>query len=80
VSTVDGNLVQGNRATGNGDGGIRVAFRATGNRLRGNQATDNTPVDLIDENPTATPCANTWRGNSFVTDNEGDGPGVGCIR
>ena len=25
-------------------------------------------------------CVNTWRANSFDTDNEGDGPGTGCIR
>jgi hypothetical protein len=49
-------------------------------RLEGNRARNNTPFDLIDGNPTATPCANTWRGNSFATDNEGNGPAAGCIR
>jgi parallel beta-helix repeat protein len=74
----DDNLFQGNTTTGNGAGGIEVNAAATGNRLEGNRATGNTPVDLIDE--TIPTCLNTWRGNSFVTDNEGDGPGAGCIR
>ena len=74
-------MVQGNTTTGNGAGGIEVVAGAIGNRLEGNQATGNTPFDLIDENIPA--CVNTWLSNSFVTDNESGaafGPGAGCIR
>jgi hypothetical protein len=50
---------------------------STDNRLESNRATGN-GVDLVDENLPA--CVNTWLGNRFATDNEGDGPGAGCIR
>ena len=57
---------------------------STGNQLEGNTApgndTDgNGDRDLFDAN-IGSGCVNIWRGNSFVTDNEGDGPGAGCIR
>ena len=63
--------------TGNG-WGILVDTPATGNRIEGNVATGNSIFDLDDANQPA--CVNTWRGNAFVTDNEGNGPGAGCIR
>jgi hypothetical protein len=56
-----------------------VNFRATGNLLEGNRATGNANTDLVDFN-LPQDCVNTWRGNRFVTDNEGDGPSGGCIR
>lgn len=82
TGSVDDNLVQGNTTQDNGGGGIEVVEGAVGNRLEGNRATGNTPFDLIDENLDLVPpaCANTWRRNRFATDNEGDGPGAGCIR
>jgi hypothetical protein len=43
----------------------------------GNTAIGNRRFDMYDVNLT---CVNRWRGNRFVTDNEGDGPGEGCIR
>jgi parallel beta-helix repeat protein len=73
-----GALVRGNTATGNGGNGIEVDDGSTGNQLEGNRATGNGTVDLVDHNLPA--CANTWRSNNFVTDNEGDGPAGGCIR
>jgi parallel beta-helix repeat protein len=84
----DGNLVRGNTLTGNGGNGIELDSGATDNLLEGNRATGNgtgTDVgefDLADENLDDDPpaCVNTWRGNRFVTDNEGDGPSGGCIR
>ena len=74
----DGNRVQGNKTIGNDDNGIVVDAGSTGNHFEGNQATGNPGLDLEDVNLPA--CLNTWRGNNFVTDNEGDGPGAGCIR
>ena len=66
--------------TGNGGVGIQVNQGSVGNRLMGNVASGN-GTDLADFNPvTAAGCANTWLGNVFVTDNEGNGPGAGCIR
>jgi parallel beta-helix repeat protein len=80
--SVDNNLVRGNTVTGNLDGGIVVTNGATGNRVEGNRVTGNAPSDLIDGNLDLVPpdCANTWRGNLFATDNEGDSPGAGCIQ
>jgi parallel beta-helix repeat protein len=74
----DGNLVQGNTARGNTESGIYVGRGSTGNQLLGNLATGNGGVDLEDDNLPA--CVNAWLGNTFVTDNEGNGPGAGCIR
>jgi hypothetical protein len=39
----------------------------------GNTVTGNRNFDLADNNLPA--CVNTWQGNAFVTDNEGNGPG-----
>jgi parallel beta-helix repeat protein len=80
-----GNQVRGNTATGNGESGIEVEVDSTGNTLEGNTATGNDAdrdgdPDLVDRNLPADPCPSTWRGNNFVTDNEGDGPSAGCIR
>jgi parallel beta-helix repeat protein len=79
-----GNLIRGNTTTGNLGSGIDVGGGSTGNQLDGNQATGNDADgngdrDLFDAN-IGRGCFNTWRGNSFVTDNDGDGPGVGCIQ
>jgi parallel beta-helix repeat protein len=76
----DGNRVLGNKTIGNDDNGIVVDAGSTGNHFDGNQATGNPGLDLEDVNLPANPCPNTWRGNVFVTDNEGNGPGAGCIR
>ena len=76
----DGNRVQGNQTIGNDDNGIVVDAGSTGNLFEGNLATGNPGLDLEDVNLPANPCPNTWRGNVFVTDNEGNGPGAGCIR
>jgi len=72
-----GTRVGDNTITGNSRVGINVDSNSTGNRLEGNRASGNI-FDLADENHPA--CVNTWRGNKFVTDNEGDGPKAGCIR
>ena len=76
----DGNRIRGNRTIGNGDNGIVVDAGSTGNRFEGNRATGNPGLDFEDVNLPASPCPNVWRGNAFTTDNEGDGPGAGCIR
>jgi len=68
--------VVGNTANNNAFG-IIVQRDSTGNILAGNKATGSGGADLSDGNSS---CANTWRGNRFATDFEGDGPGKGCIR
>jgi parallel beta-helix repeat protein len=73
AAQVTGNAVTG---TGQGEVGIGVNGGTDGVRVTGNTATGNS-IDLADTNPA---CVNTWRGNTFVTDSEGDGPGAGCIR
>jgi parallel beta-helix repeat protein len=82
VGTHD-NLVVGNRTTGNGQSGIEVSDGATGNRFTLNKSVDNglsgSGFDMEDQNLPDS-CVNTWRANLFETDNEGDGPGTGCIR
>jgi parallel beta-helix repeat protein len=70
-----------NVANGNGTVGILAGEGSTGNRLKDNTATANGVFDLDD---TSLPsCVNTWRDNTFATDNETGaafGPGAGCIR
>jgi parallel beta-helix repeat protein len=73
----DSNLVADNTAADNGRWGIKVSDGDEGNRLEGNRAVGN-ETDLVDLN--LPDCTNTWRGNTFVTDSEGDGPEAGCIR
>ena len=80
LSASTGARVDGNTATGNRGSGIEVGPGATGNRLAGNRAIGNAGLDLTGENLSADPCPNAWRDNRFATDNEGDGPGAGCIR
>jgi parallel beta-helix repeat protein len=86
VETHD-NLVVANRTTGNGQSGIEVGITevidaSTGNRLTLNRSVDNGLESGFDMEDLSLPdaCVNTWRANSFETDNEGDGPGSGCIR
>jgi parallel beta-helix repeat protein len=55
--------------------GINLRDSAS-NTISGNTALGNRFRDLSDGNP----CDNSWRDNTFVTDSEGDGPGVGCIQ
>ena len=71
TATIVGNVVTGN-ATGIHAG---VSF---GSRIQGNLVLGNSIVDMRDDN--LPDCVNNWKGNTFVTDNEGDGPGAGCIR
>jgi parallel beta-helix repeat protein len=73
-----GNRFHNNTATGNREAGIKVVSAATQNAITGNTAQNNSPVDMQDEN--LPNCVNKWSGNTFGTDNEGDGPGAGCIR
>lgn len=88
VDDCDGRVVSGNTATGNGEDGIEVAAGSTGNRLDGNRASGNGTAGrgdfvLRDGNLSfgdPPGCYNAWRGNRFVTDNEGDRPAAGCIR
>jgi parallel beta-helix repeat protein len=70
--------IVGNTTNNNTDNGIDVFAGWTGNRIEGNRATGNSNPDLNDDN--LPDCVNTWRGNRFVTDNEGDGPSAGCIQ
>jgi parallel beta-helix repeat protein len=58
--------------------GIDLSSGATGNLVQRNTAQGHF-LDLRDENLPAA-CVNTWRDNTFATDNEGDGPGAGCIQ
>jgi parallel beta-helix repeat protein len=74
--------VVGSTATGNHFAGIELfGSSSTGDRLAGNLATGNLSTDLFDSHLPA--CVNTWRVNTFATDNEAGaaaGPGKGCIR
>jgi parallel beta-helix repeat protein len=58
-------------------GGIRINPGSTGNSIDSNTALLN-QQDLTDFNLPAH--SNTWTGNNFATDNEGDGPNAGFIR
>jgi parallel beta-helix repeat protein len=78
VASTTGALLAGNKATNNTGSGIRLSFGSDSNHVVGNAATGNRNFDLADFNLPA--CVNTWQGNTFVTDNEGNGPGAGCIR
>ena len=69
--------VVGNVATGNATG-IRVGRGTPGSHIQGNLVLGNGNDDMADENLPS--CVNTWKGNTFETDSEGDGPGAGCIR
>jgi parallel beta-helix repeat protein len=85
------NVVMRNRASINRFVGIVVATDSTKNRIEKNVALNNDPdgpkmpmtgLDLVDGN---TMCdMNTWRGNTFRTDQAGavldGGPTAGCIR
>jgi len=77
LSSPDARIIR-NTATDNGFDGIAIVEGSTGDRLKRNRAAGSGHFDLYDGNlPT---CVNTWRRNRFTTDNEGDGPGRGCIR
>jgi parallel beta-helix repeat protein len=78
VASTTGALLAGNKATNNGGSGIDISLNSDANRVVGNTVTGNRNFDLADNNLPA--CVNTWQGNAFVTDNEGNGPGAGCIR
>ncbi|MCI0415228.1 right-handed parallel beta-helix repeat-containing protein [bacterium] len=69
------NTIQGNTTNQNSDIGIFIVI-GTGNVVQGNTSLNNTSSDMWDNFL----CENTWTSNTFVTDNEGDGPGAGCIQ
>jgi parallel beta-helix repeat protein len=74
----DGNTLRANHARVNGATGILVQAGSTQNLLQGNTAQQNSTLDVADLN---NPCVdNTWKGNNFTTDSEGDGSNAGCIR
>lgn len=77
-STFIGNLV-----TSNTERGFGVTNAASGNRVIGNVFSGN-PVDIVDiAISLGQACDNTFRANSFATDNEtgaAAGPGAGCIQ
>ena len=77
------NQISKNTIRDNGEEGLYVGPDEQDNRLTKNVARGNGGPDLVDQNLTVFDpprCLNFWRGNNFVTDNEGDGPGAGCIR
>jgi parallel beta-helix repeat protein len=78
----DGNGLAKNRTSGNYGDGIRLVRGSRDNILKWNVAYENQEHDLHDGNLDRSPpaCVNTWTQNYFTTDNEGDGPGAGCIR
>jgi parallel beta-helix repeat protein len=69
------NTISNNTVSNNGTG-IALFYPSSDNTISGNTALGNSFLDLSDPFP----CGNRWRDNTFVTDSEGDGPGVGCIR
>jgi parallel beta-helix repeat protein len=74
--------IKGNTVTQNSNRGILLGGSSTipaiGGLIQGNLSVANGTLDVVDGNLPA--CLNRWRGNTFETDNEGDGPGAGCIR
>jgi parallel beta-helix repeat protein len=76
------NVVRGNTSNGNVGSGIWVERGAGSNLIESNTALGNPRADLEDMNPGCD--ANTWNGNTFVTDlvdtMPDGGPGVGCIQ
>jgi parallel beta-helix repeat protein len=65
----DNNLLQRNRAVGNGMNGIAIDVNSTRNRVVGNTVTGHVApfFDLLDMNPNCRRPVNTWTGNTFVT-------------
>lgn len=76
IDAANDNKLRGNLAVLNAVDGIRIADGGSNNDVLNNIAMGNGDVDLNDENA----CDNTWKKNLFVTDNEGDGPGAGCLQ
>lgn len=75
VASDNNNTIQSNRVTGNSPG-IQLDLVASGNFVYRNRALQNLGFDLTD-----TDCNNNiWTNNIFETDNEGNGPGAGCIQ
>ena len=77
----DLNVVQGNSANRNSQGGIGVGS-GSNNVIQGNMVAQGTGgSDLFEVDPVT--CPNTWQNNIYLTDNEvgaGAGPGAGCVR
>ncbi len=74
-------LVRGNTVNGN-DSGI-VLDKNVGSLLQGNTALGNTVVDLSDNNNNVVvvgTCVNTWKSNTFVTEDDPGNPPTGCIQ
>ena len=80
---------QANRATGNGgfdlvdenlSGGEPAVARLSGEGSEGDEDASGGGAARQLSTAVTPACVNTWQANSFVTDNEGDGPGAGCIR
>jgi parallel beta-helix repeat protein len=69
------NTISDNTVSNNGTG-IALFYPSSDNTVSRNTALGNRFLDLSDPFP----CGNRWRDNTFVTDSEGDGPGVGCIQ
>ena len=77
------NQISRNTIRDNGEEGLYVGPDEQDNRLTRNIVRGNGGPDLVDRNLTVFDpprCVNIWQRNNFVTDNEGDGPGAGCIR
>ena len=71
------NEIRNNTIIGNSEEGIRIDDDGSNrNVMRANRAIFN-GIDFGDSNPM---CINEWTNNTFYTDNEGDGPGAGCIQ
>jgi len=75
VSAGRDNFIAANQANNNGENGIRI--EGADNFIIRNQALGN-QVDLFDAQADCD--NNIWRNNIFLTDSEGNGPGVGCIQ
>lgn len=86
ASQCDGCALIDNQAIDSTFFGIRIedskGARIIGNKVSSN-ATGGSPFpryDLYETTGNAPSCMNVWRNNRFTSDNEGDGPGKGCIR
>jgi parallel beta-helix repeat protein len=77
LTNVTDSTVRGNTLLDNYRYGILVGTDSIVNRLERNNVT-NSGIDLYDGNLPS--CLNTWKNNSFNSDNEGDGPDAGCIQ
>ncbi len=79
------NVIVGNTIRNNGRRGLSLSRTTSANLYEnnliiGNGHADPTGVDIRDQAADEEDCVQTYVGNVFRTDSEGDGPSAGCIQ